>query len=284
MDWLAEHGSIASVEDRKDQLRWASTFLAGKPLAAIDGPTLADLAKRKAATMVRSRKVNPATVNRYMSAVSAVLHHAHAAGWIASVPAIPKRAEAKRRVAWATEEQAQALLDALPEAWRVKAAFSLETGLRRHNVTHLRWSEVDMRQGLAWVHADEAKGGRLLRVVLTPDAVEILRGQKGAHKVYVFPGERVTPVERIEAKVWNAAKKAAGLPAAFRWHDLRHTWASWHAQRGTTLQALMELGGWSSYSMVQRYSHLAPGHVDAAAATGGLRRAGLVLLVGGKAA
>ena len=51
----------------------------------------------------------------------------------------------------------------------------------------------------------------------------------------------------------------------FRWHDLRHTWASWHVQRGTRLQELMELVGWSSYEVVLRYAHLATDHLRDAA-------------------
>jgi len=52
----------------------------------------------------------------------------------------------------------------------------------------------------------------------------------------------------------------------FRFHDLRHTWASWHVMNGTNLQELMELGGWKSYEMVLRYAHLAPEHLADAAA------------------
>ena len=63
-------------------------------------------------------------------------------------------------------------------------------------------------------------------------------------------------------KAWKRALENAGIERAFRWHDLRHTWASWHVQRGTPLQELMELGSWSSYEMVLRYAHLAADHLD----------------------
>ena len=47
----------------------------------------------------------------------------------------------------------------------------------------------------------------------------------------------------------------------FRWHDLRHTWASWHVQAGTPLHVLQELGGWESVEMVRRYAHLSTDHL-----------------------
>ena len=50
-----------------------------------------------------------------------------------------------------------------------------------------------------------------------------------------------------------------------RCHDIRHTWASWHAQSGTSLQKLMELGGWASFEMTLRYAHLAGEHLMTAA-------------------
>jgi len=47
----------------------------------------------------------------------------------------------------------------------------------------------------------------------------------------------------------------------FRWHDLRHTWASWRVQRSTRLNVVQEMGAWESERMVRRYAHLAPAHL-----------------------
>ena len=70
-------------------------------------------------------------------------------------------------------------------------------------------------------------------------------------------------MENPAQDAYKAAVKAAGLPAEFDWHSLRHTWASWHVQNGTPLAVLMQLGGWASYAMVLRYAHLAPSHLAA---------------------
>ena len=79
--------------------------------------------------------------------------------------------------------------------------------------------------------------------------------------VFTYQGK---PVARTTTKAWKKALDRAGIKD-FRWHDLRHTWASWHVQNGTTLQELQELGGWSSFEMVLRYAHLAGDHLKGAA-------------------
>ena len=60
---------------------------------------------------------------------------------------------------------------------------------------------------------------------------------------------------------WKRAMRRAEV-VNFRFHDLRHTWASWHVQAGTPLQVLMELGGWSDMKMVLRYAHLGRSHLS----------------------
>ena len=63
------------------------------------------------------------------------------------------------------------------------------------------------------------------------------------------------PVKELNTKAFKKALKRAGIEN-FRWHDLRHTWASWHIQQGTPLAVLQELGGWENTDMARRYAHL----------------------------
>ena len=139
------------------------------------------------------------------------------------------------------------------------ATFSLASGLRAANVTGLCWSAVDLDRRLAWVHPDEAKARKAIPVPLNGEAISILQKQIGKHRevVFTFKGKRV---EQVSTAAWYKALGRAGIDN-FRWHDLRHTWASWHIQGGTPLNVLQELGGWASYSMVQRYAHLAADHL-----------------------
>jgi integrase len=105
----------------------------------------------------------------------------------------------------------------------------------------------------------QAKTKKAIAVPLNADAVAIIRRQLGKHeeRVFVYRGQ---PIARCNNKGWRAALKRVGIEH-FRWHDLRHTWASWHVQAGTPLHVLQELGGWSTFAMVQRYAHLSAAHL-----------------------
>ena len=69
------------------------------------------------------------------------------------------------------------------------------------------------------------------------------------------------PISQVNTKAWGAALERAEIED-FRWHDLRHTWASWHVQAGTPLHALQELGGWETAEMVRRYAHFSSEHLN----------------------
>lgn len=181
--------------------------------------------------------------------------------WLDRAPAVRMLKEPTRRIRFLSRDEAQRLLAALPEHLADMAAFSLATGLRRANVTGLQWSQVDLVRRVAWVHPDQAKARKVIAVPLNAEAVAIIRKQLGKRPTHVF-SFRGQPIVQVSTKAWYAALEKAGIED-FRWHDLRHTWASWHVQQGTPLFALQELGGWESPEMVRRYAHLAAEHLAA---------------------
>lgn len=71
-------------------------------------------------------------------------------------------------------------------------------------------------------------------------------------------------IPRCNTAAWRKTLKRVGIED-FRWHDLQHTWASWHIQNGTSLYELQKLGGWSSLDMVNRYAHLNSDYLKKAA-------------------
>ena len=185
------------------------------------------------------------------------------------MPRIRKLDEGNKRIRFLTQAEARRLIAHLPAHLVPLVEFSLATGLRQANVTHLRWEQVDLQRKIAWIHADQAKGKSTIGLPLSTVAVALLRKHKGKHPEWVFPygGE---PIKQPANTAWLDALKDAKI-TEFRWHDLRHTWASWHVQNGTPLPVLMELGGWKDLKMVLRYAHLAPGHVAPYAGNAGIR-------------
>ena len=232
----------------------------------LEGQRLDTITRDQIDRIMRQRPdLKPASINRYLATIRAILRKAQREwGWLDAIPTLRLREEPQRRVRWITQEEASRLLAELPEHVADMAEFSLSTGLRLANVTGLTWNQIDLGRRLAWIHADQNKSKKDLAVPLNDNAAEVLRRRWGQHPEFVFTYAG-HPIKRPDILTWQRACKKAGI-ADFRWHDLRHTWASWHVQAGTSLQTLMELGGWSSYEMVLRYAHLAGEHLHSAAA------------------
>jgi len=256
--WLEEKDYKAGRDKDAAQLRWLDQFLGECRLEDVTRDLIDQIANDK------KRASSPSTANRYLSLIRAILRKARDDWeWVDKIPRVRLYSEPKRRVRWITLDEAARLIRELPPHLAAMAAFSLVTGLRQTNVSYLRWDQVDTQRGIAWIHADQAKSRKAIAVPLNADALQVIAGQKGQHPAYVFT-YKGHPVERASTKAWYAALERAGIEN-FRWHDLRHTWASWHVQRGTSLQELQELGGWATFDMVLRYAHLAADHLKQAA-------------------
>ncbi|RUQ28346.1 MAG: site-specific integrase [Candidatus Competibacteraceae bacterium] len=254
--WLEEHPHSRWLPNIKQHLRQADPILGLLTLEQIDRDVLDRLTQARIKT-----DVAPATVNRMLAVIRGILNTARKEwDWIDTVPAVRLLPEPKRRIRWLTHDEAVRLLIELPGHLAAMVRFSLATGLREMNVVELEWKQVDLEQRRAWIHVDQAKGQRrAIAVPLNAQAIVVLREQQGQHstRVFVYEGN---PVTRANNHAWRKALIRAGIEN-FRWHDLRHTWASWHVQAGTPLNVLQELGGWATLDMVLRYAHLGADHL-----------------------
>ncbi len=236
-------------------LRWLDHYLSGLMLDEINRDLLEKIMAKRIAG-----KVADSIVNRTMEIVRAILRRAAFYWeWLERVPKVRMLPEPKRRIRWITRDEAERLMAALPDHLAAMVRFSLETGLRRANVTGLQWSQVDLIRRTAWIHPDQAKARKAIAVTLSSAAVIVIREQIGKHATHVF-SYKGNPVTQVNTKTWRTTLAKVGI-TTFRWHDLRHTWASWHVQAGTPLHVLQELGGWECVEMVRKYVHFSSEHL-----------------------
>lgn len=256
MKWVEAVERFVKETKNKDAVNEASIFnLSNKYLGNL---TLDQIDRQVINDVIESRLdegVSNTTVNRMLQKIRAVLNKAHKEWEVkCDPPYIKMLKEPRLRIRWLTKNESIRLLAALPEHLKVMAEFSLETGLRESNVTLLRWDQVDLAQRIIYIQEhDILKGEKPYIVPLSDKAMKILFRVKGTHKKRVFTF-RGRPVRRANGKAFRRALERAGIEN-FRWHDLRHTWATWHVQKGTPLEILQELGGWTDFKMVKRYAH-----------------------------
>ncbi|PJI97289.1 site-specific recombinase XerD [Acidovorax sp. 69] len=205
----------------------------------------------------------PATVNRYLATVRSLLRMARDEWqWIDTMPKIRLLTGEVERDRWLTREEAERLISHCPGHLAALVRFALATGCRASEITGLEWNRVDLQRKTAWLN--KTKNGTPRGVPLNEDAIEVLEEQQGKNLKYCFTF-RGAPIQRaITNTAWYSALEAAGIED-FRFHDLRHTWASWHRQAGTSCDELKDLGGWKSRVMVDRYAKYATEHLAVAA-------------------
>lgn len=256
--WLRETDHKATHADDIAKLKWLDWHLGNRYLDEIDR-TLIDTIKFE-----RRKLASPSTVNRYLALVRAILRRAQSDWeWIDRVPRFQLFKEAEGRVRSLTVPEFERLLSELPEHLADMARFSVATGLRQANVKGLEWRFVDLERAHAWIPATQHKNGRPHSVPLNAMAMDVLRRREGLHPTYVFT-YKGSPVSNVYTKAFKAALARAGIED-FHWHDLRHTFATWHRQAGTPTHELQRLGGWKTQSMVERYAHIAPEGLQTAA-------------------
>ncbi len=203
----------------------------------------------------------PAQANRVVAIIRTIFNHAIAFELFKHPNPAKLRKEDRfpeeKRERYLTYEELTRLNEALLQEpdWRHRAYFPLllVTGARKSEWLGARWENLDLAQGL-W-HKPVTKTGRKT-ALLPPQAVAILEALPSRDKSpWVFPGYGKSGHMRDGFEAWNRIRDRAKIPD-LRQHDLRHSFASFLANRGTSIQIISKLLGHANIATTQRYSHI----------------------------
>ncbi len=224
-------------------------------------------AKRKAELSARRRDrdgnpvpVSPAAVNRELALLRHLLVLAEEWGYIEKVPRIRLEKEPEGRLRFLTSEEIARLLAACEQSKHPELAtvvtVALNTGMRKGEVLGLTWDRVDFARGVLLL--ERTKSGRRREVPMNQAVYDVLSRLTGSRQGRVFQSPTIrTAFER--------AVEVAKLED-FRFHDLRHTAASYLVMRGASLVDVRAVLGHSDVKMTMRYAHLSPEHLRSAVA------------------
>jgi integrase len=252
----------------KAQLEWWKSELGHYTLADVTPANIVECRDRLANTPTsRGRPRSPATVVRYMAPLS----HAFGVavrewGWLDDSPMrkVERPSEPEGRKRFLSEEERDILLSACrdsSEPWLYPiVVLTLSTGMRRGEVMSLRWPQVDLQQGRIILFRTKNNETRVLP--LTGPALVLLKEHSKIRRMdtdLLWPSKRKPDVPMEMREAWKRAVKKTGL-ADFRFHDLRHTAASYLVMNGASLAEAAEVLGHKTLAMVQRYAHLSEAH------------------------
>ncbi|MEM1206902.1 MAG: site-specific integrase [Acidobacteriota bacterium] len=259
--------SAKSQSDRIRHLDWWQDQLGGDVLLSqLSRPMLADglraLARGKSAS---GRPASAASRNRYLATLRHALSWAVREEWIQQNPATLLRAREPRGIVrFLSEDERARLLDAVRGTGRLELLvhMALTTGARQGELLSLRWPDIDLDRRVA--RLEETKNGDRRALPLHDTVVQLLIERGRVRRidndlVFLSDDHRSRGTASFPRTAWFQALEDAGIEN-FRFHDLRHTFASYLAMHGASLAEIAEAMGHKTLAMVSRYAHLSESH------------------------
>jgi integrase len=211
-----------------------------------------------------AKPVSPATVNRKVSALSVLYGSLALKGIINPInKSLPLYNESRGRVRYLSDDERGRLFAACrtPEVACAMlyplVVIACYSGMRRGEILQLTWEDITMSNGQAQATLHDTKNGDSRAAAIVGPALEALMEWRG--KVPAIGNVRVFPNKVFPQHAWERALIVAGIKG-FRFHDLRHSFASYLAMNSASLSEIAEALGHRSFAMVKRYAHLSPAH------------------------
>ena len=204
----------------------------------------------------------PSTVNRLLATLKHMVNKGthwgmasdNALKQVRNVKLLP---ENNRRLRFLSTEDCQRLIECCHKDLKPIVVVALHTGMRKSEILNLKWKQVDLMH--SFILLDTSKNGERREIPINTTLDYLFKEiPHSVESEYVFTGKTGKPLTDIK-KGFHAALRRAEI-SDFRFHDLRHTFASQLVMAGIDITSIKELLGHKSLTMTMRYSHLSPGH------------------------
>lgn len=256
-----------SLEKQTQQLNLWKKALGSYTLADISPSLIAEQRDKFLNEItIRGKKRSSATVNRYLAALSHAFTIAIKEwGWLENNPIlkVTKPKEPRGRIRFLSDTERSDLLEACKNSSYAPLyliiVLCLSTGARKMEIIGLEWKDVDLDRQV--IILNETKNGERRVLPLSGLALKLLKEHSTVRRIntdLLFPAKNLKEPIDIRAP-WNRAVKQAQIED-FRFHDLRHSAASYLAMNGATLAEIADILGHKTLQMVKRYAHLSEAH------------------------
>lgn len=231
-----------------------------QPLSSLTTARLIEYRARR-----RGKNISLPTINRDMAILKAAINHAARAHGLAA-PAIDwkrlRAPENEHRIRFLSRDEFDALIAAADPGMQLAITAAVTTGLRKEAMLAIEWHQIDLRGRTITI--PRGKGRRPQVVKISTPLLDLLKAHRASQQQASGAGDGSGKVVQLRGPVfdlknfrkrWDKARASAGL-VDFRWHDLRHTFATWARQAGVDLIALKDAMAHSSVAVTQRYTHI----------------------------